>query len=301
MATRSESYPLALAAIPELDRARVLVPIIRGQAAAPLLSLGDAIARRGSTQGVVLGLVEIPASRGGLQMAVAKRSRELLRWIAATDYECHSVSGSQLTVQTRIAADVARGIREAALETQSDLVLLEWPWQESPRRYRLEAVLRSLAADPPANLVIVRPDPAGNGPLAPRSVLAPLRGGSNARLALSVAAALATQSEARLTLMHVYGSNHHPDRTQREAAVFHELIQAVRSLDPVVLEVIAPEPAAVLLRAGSEYDAVVMGARARPGRAGNLVGSALESVVNGLPRTVILTRSSRPDAMAAWA
>jgi len=247
----------------------------------------------------VLGLVEIPALPAGLQMAIAKRSRELLRWIAATDYECHTPEDRRLTVQTRIAADVARGIREATLKTQSDLVLLEWPRPKSPRRYRLESVLRSLAADPPAKLVIVRPDPDGNGRLMPRSVLAPLRGGSNARLALSVAAALATQAGARLTLMHVYDSNHHPDRTHREAAVFHELIRGARSLDPVVLECVDSEPAAVLLRAGSEYDAVVMGAHAHPGRAGILVGSDLESVVNGLPRTVILARSPSTDAMAA--
>ena len=290
MATRAEYQP-AVAGIPGLDRGRVLVPIIRGQAAAPLLSLGDAIARRYSTQGVVLGLVEVPASNGGLQIAVAERSRELLRWIAATDYEEQSVQGGRLTVQTRIAADVAGGIREAALETESDMVLLEWPCHKSPRRYCLEAVLRSLAVDPPAKLVIARPDPDAKGPLSPRSVLAPLRGGSNARLALSVAAALATQAGAQLTLMHVYDSDHHPDRTQREAAVFHELVQAVGALDPVVLEVIAPDPAAVLLQAGSEYDAVVMGAHTEPCRAGMLVGSALESVVNGLPRTVILTRS----------
>jgi formate-nitrite transporter family protein len=291
VATRVEYRP-AVAAIPGLDRGRVLVPVIRGQAAAPLLSLGDAIARRSSTTGVVLGLVEVARSRGGLQTAVANRSRDLLRWIAATDYEGQSFGGGRLTVQTRIAADVAGGIREAALETESDMVLLEWPLHKSPRRYRLEAVLRSLALDPPAKLVIARPDPQATGPLAPRSVLAPLRGGSNAWLALSVAAALATQAGAQLTLMHVYDSDHHPDRTQREAATFHELAQAVRSLNPVVLEVIAPEPAAALFRAGSDYDAVVLGAHAEPGRAGILVGSALESVVNGLQRTVILTRST---------
>jgi nucleotide-binding universal stress UspA family protein len=297
--TPAELYPPALEAIPALDRPRVLVPIVRGQAAAPLLSLGDAIARRGTNRGMLLGLVEVPASYRGLQMAVAERARALLRWIAATDYERHAIETGQLTVQTRITANVAASIREAALETQSDVVLLEWPWQKSPRRYRLEAVLRNLAADPPAKLVIVRPDPAGRGPLAPRSVLAPLRGGTNARLALTVAAALATQAEARLTLMHVYDSNHHPDRAQREAAAFHELVQMVRSLDPVVLEFIAPEPAQVLLRVGSEYDAVVMGAHADPAQAPILVGSALESVVNGLPRTVILTRSTDADKEAA--
>ena len=42
-----------------------------------------------------------------------------------------------------------------------------------------------------------------------------------------------------------------------------------------------------------------MGAHADPGRAGMLVGSALESVVNGLSRTVILARSTDPETVAA--
>jgi len=298
MAMLPEFQPTA-AGLPELNRNRVLVPIMRGQEAAPLLSLGSAIARHASTQGVLLGLVEIPASHVGLQMAVAKRSRELLSWIAAADYECRSVKRGQLTLQTRFVADVARGIREAALETLSDTVLLEWPSQKSPRRYLLEAVLRSLDIHPPAKLVVVRPDPAEKGPLAPRSVLAPLRGGPNARLALAVAAALATQAEARLTVMHVYDSTHHRDGAQREAAVFHDLIQGVSALNPVVREVIAPEPAALLLRVGSDYDAVVMGAHVDASRTGILVGSTLKSVVNGMPKTLILARSTDPETVAA--
>ena len=87
MATRPELQPTA-ARLLELNGSRVLVPIIRGQEATPVLSLGLAIASHASTQGVLLGLVEIPASDAGLQMAVAKRSRELLSWIAAADHRC---------------------------------------------------------------------------------------------------------------------------------------------------------------------------------------------------------------------
>lgn len=298
MATRPEFQPTA-ARLLELNGTRVLVPIIRGQEAAPLLSLGIAIASHASTQGVLLGLVEIPASDAGLQMAVAKRSRELLSWIAAADHLCGSVTRGQLTLQTRFVASVARGIREAALETLSDTVVLEWPSQKSPRRYILEAVLRSFDIHPPANLVMVRPDPAEKGPLAPRSVLAPVRGGPNARLALAVAAALAAQAEARLTVMHVYDSNRHRLREQREAAVFHNLIQGVSSLSPVVRETIAPEPATLLLRVGGEYDAVVMGAHVDPDRTGVLVGPGMKSVVHGMPKTLILTRSTGSETVSA--
>lgn len=274
--------------------ARVLVPVIRGQAAAPILSLADAIARSGSARGLVLGLVEISTSDSPL-IAAAERSRALLRWIAATAYGYTATDGSRLRIQTRITSDAGRSIREAALETQSDVVVLEWPAATAPRRHRLEAIVRNLASDPPARLVIARLEPGQTGRLAPRSVLAPLRGGANARMALSVAVALAKEAHATLTLLHVYDSHHHPERREREAAEFHDLVQEVRSMDPVVLELVAPDPVAILFGECVKYDAVVLGAHSHESRPGILVGPTLESLVRSLPKTVVLTRSLTPS------
>jgi nucleotide-binding universal stress UspA family protein len=272
---------------------RVLVPIIRGQVAAPILSLADAIARSGSERGLVLGLVETSASDKP-QIGATERSRDLLRWIAATGHGTTAIDGSRLKIQTRITSDAARSIREATLETQSNMVVLEWPAATSPRRHRLEAIIRSLATDPPARLVIARPDPGQSGRLAPRSVLAPLRGGANARVALSVAVALAKEARATLTLLHVYDSHHHRERQEREAAAFRDLVQEVRSIDPVVQELFAPDPVAVLFGECIKYDAVVLGAHSNESRPGILVGPTLESLVQSLPKTVVLTRSLSP-------
>lgn len=284
----------AVEAISPTHPARVLVPVIRGQAAAPILSLADAIARSGSAKGLVLGLVEISTSDSPL-VAAAERSRALLRWIAATGYGYTAIDGSRLRIQTRITSDAGRSIREAALETQSDLVVLEWPAATSPRRHRLEAIIRNLATDPPARLVIARLDPGQTGRFAPGSVLAPLRGGANARMALSVAVALAKEAHATLTLLHVYDSHHHPERREREAADFHHLVQEVRSMDPVVLELVAPDPVAVLFGECIKYDAVVLGAHSHESRPGILVGPTLVSLVQSLPKTVVLTRSFTPS------
>jgi nucleotide-binding universal stress UspA family protein len=269
----------------------VLVPIIRGQAAAPLLSLGDAIAQQGGGAGTVLGLVEIPTTWLGLTTPTAERSRQLLRWIAATDYEWNDGGVNRLGVQTRISTDVAHSIREAVLETRCDAVVLEWPRAISPRRHRLAATLRNLVTAPPANLVLARADLDSRGCMRPRSVLAPVRGGPNAQLALAVAVALSVQAGAELTVMHVYDRTHHKDRQESEAAVFHELIRAMPPLDLVVSEKFADKPAQVLLQAAHKYDAVVMGTHASAGRAETLVGSELASVVGQLAKTVIMTRS----------
>jgi nucleotide-binding universal stress UspA family protein len=125
-------------------------------------------------------------------------------------------------------------------------------------------------------------------------VLAPLRGGANARIALSVAVALAKEARATLTLLHVYDSHHHPERQEREAAAFRELVQEVRSIDPVVQELVAADPVAVLFGECIKYDAVVLGAHSNESRPGILVGPTLESLVQSLPKTVVLTRSLTP-------
>jgi nucleotide-binding universal stress UspA family protein len=269
----------------------VLVPIIRGQAAGPLLDIGAAIAGRNASGGTALGLVEIRASRG-VGVSAAERSRQLLRWIARADHERPEARVGGFRLQTRVTANPAQSIREVALENRIDLLLLELPLASSPRRYTLTSILRSLAVNPPADLVVARPDRvARDRTQVPESILVPLRGGANAALALSVGLALSRQAGARLTLMHVYDRSHHPDRVAREAAVFHELVRSAGSFDVQVVESFADDPLAALLEAAGQYDAVVMGAHASPRREGLLVGPGMSAALEQLPKTVILARS----------
>jgi nucleotide-binding universal stress UspA family protein len=110
-------------------------------------------------------------------------------------------------------------------------------------------------------------------------------------MALSIAVALAKEAQAPLTLLHVYDSHHHPDRRQHEEAAFHDLVLEAGSIDPVVVELIAPDPAAALFGACIGQDAVVLGAHSNENRPGILVGPTLDSLVQSLPKTVVLTRS----------
>lgn len=271
---------------------RVLVPVIRGQSAAPLLSIGDAIAGHCPSRGVVLSLVEIPSRWSGMVTSSVGRSRELLRWIAASDYEFELGRTERLSIQSRFTSDPAASIREAILETQCDTVLAELPLSNSRRRHRLEGILRGLANDFRANLVMARPDPAASrSALQPRSVLVPLRGGPNAWLALRVSTALASWSRARLTLMHVFNPGHHRALRQHESETFHQLADAVSASKPEIIEMVSDDPAQAILNIAEDHDVVVLGAHSSPSRAGTLVGQMLWSVINRLTKTAILTRA----------
>lgn len=278
---------------------RVLVPLVRGQSAASLLSIGDAIAGDCQSRGVVLSLVEIPSRWSGMVTSAVVRSRDLLRWIAATDYEADCRS-DRLSIQSRFTSDPAASIREALLETQCDTVLAEFPHADAPRRHRLERILRELSNAVQVNLVVARPDPAANGKATrPKSVLVPLRGGANAWLALGVGRALASWSQARLTLLHVYNPDHHHALREHERSVFHELKSSAAAAASEVLEVVNQDVASAILGVAADHDAVVLGAHSNPSRAGILAGPMLSSVINRLDKTVILTRAAadlRPAA-----
>lgn len=280
---------------------RLLVPVIRGQPAASLLSLGDAIAEQCPSRGVVLSLVEIPPKPGGLVTSALVRSRELLRWIAANDYESLARDSSgRLSIHSRFTSDPAMSIREAMLETQCDTILVESPPNNARRRHRLESILRAVSADHRLNLVVARPDPgAGRRGIQPKSVVVPLRGGPNAWLALTVGLALASRFDARLNLLHVYESDQHPGLRGHEAAVFHELVRAASAANPEVLEIDSEATAATLLTIARGHDAVVLGAHTNPVRSGVLVGQMLLPVINGLGKTVILTRAASAESWAA--
>lgn len=278
---------------------RLLVPLVRGQSASALLRLGDAIADKCPGRGVVLSLIEIPARwRAAVPTGVA-RSRELLRWIASNDYAGGADAG-RMRIESRFTSDPVTTICEALLETESDAVLAEWPSAGAQREHRLRSILSTLMRDRARKLIVVRPDPHGRGDgVAPASVLAALRGGPSAWLALSVAAAVAVQAQARLTVLHVYSPAHHPEHRRNEEAVFHALVTAASSLNPRVLEFTAEDHAEVLLDHGQRYDAVVLGAHANPRRPGILLDSPLASAMDQLRRTVIITRSPGTEDVAA--
>jgi len=272
---------------------RVLVPVIQGQSAAFLLSIGDAIAGQCPSRGVVLSLVEIPSIWSGMATSAVVRSRELLRWIAASDYQSGAGRTERLSIQSRFTTDPAASIREALLETECDTVVVEYPPLDGRRRHRLESIVRTLSADPQVNLVVARPDPAAKGSgIRPRSVLVPLRGGANAWLALSVGVALASWADARLTLMHVYDRAHHHDLRRHEAETFHELTLAAKTANPAIRELSSDDTTETILSVARESDAVVLGAHSNQARAGLLVGGMLVSLINRLSKTVIVTRAA---------
>ncbi|MBO0707352.1 MAG: glucosyl-3-phosphoglycerate synthase [Candidatus Dormibacteraeota bacterium] len=270
---------------PQRSGRRLLVPISRARHVDQLLRVANAIARAEHGGGQLLGVVEMHAERPIAQnVTVARRYRELLRRTTELGERVQTT----LTVQVRVAYTIAQGIREAAVENGSDLVVLEWPGPESQRAQDPDLI--DLVSDPPTDLVMVHPhlEAAGRA-----GVLVPVRGGPSAALALRVACAVAEAAETEVTALHVYGPDEVGDRRRREEQRFRRLLRAVDPGRLRVLELEAESPSEAISRAAAEHSVVVLGAYGDT-RTPTLVGPPLEETVRNLSSTVILAKSRRP-------
>ena len=269
-------------------RPRVLIPITRARTAAGLLEIAAGILRQENGSGLLLGVVELPQGRPIAQsVTVARRYRSLLQRITELETRVEDSFG----VQVRVAGSLSQGVREAAFENAADFILIEWPGIGSNRPS--DRNIEDLVADPPADLLLVRQDPAGCGVRSADGVLVPVRGGPSARLALRAAAALAGSQRVPVTALHVHDPRHSADKHQRESREFHEMLREVkgRTIEPV--EVFATNPSQAITDAGRHHGVTVLGAYADAIRSSVLVGSRLSKTVEALPGTVIVAKSAR--------
>jgi glucosyl-3-phosphoglycerate synthase len=269
-------------------RPRVLIPITRARSAAGLLEVAATVLRGEQGSGLLLGVVELPQGRPIAQsVTIARRYRSLLQRITELETRVQGHFG----VQVRVAGSIAQGVREAAFENASDLVVLEWPGLGSHRPS--DRHIDDLVADPPADLLLVRPDPAGTGLRLDDGVLVPVRGGASARLALRAAAALIGDRNVPLTALHVHDPRHSDGQRDRESAEFHELLREFDQCRIEPVEVVSQNPSQAITEAGRRHGVTVLGAFAEAARSSVLVGSRLAKTVESLPGTVILAKSSR--------
>jgi nucleotide-binding universal stress UspA family protein len=278
-------------------RSRLLIPIVRARAASGLLEVVAAILRGEHGSGDLLGVIELPPNRPiAEKVTVARRYRSLLRRITALEPRIKAGLG----VKVRVAPTLAQGVRDAAYENATDLIVLEWP---GPRSRRSEPPpgasefvgwrnVEDLVGDPPADLLLVRPAPDGAPRQPGQGVLVPVRGGPSAELALRTAAAVASARRVPLTVMHVYDPRHPSERRERESDQVRELM-ATAGRRARLIEVESAQPSQAILDESCRHAVVVLGAFAEVGRSAVLVGSRLSGAIERMPGTVILAKSAR--------
>jgi nucleotide-binding universal stress UspA family protein len=268
-------------------RPRVIAPVLLGQLARPAISIGDALATSPGGSGNLLALVEIRAGRDNEVFAQERRRRDMLRWVAALEYPADI--RRRMSVTLRMTANAASSIRDAVAETEATSLVLEWPTITSPRRHGLSDLSRQLLPDQATDILFVRSNNPGKA-IAPRSILASIRGGPSARSVASTAAMLADAYGSALTLVHIRTGSQHPDRSRREWLSFEQVVEEIDRPSTIVRLQQNDSPARGILEAAEGHDLVIIGARLDLTNRNAVVGRELLRMVRNLGCPVVMVR-----------
>ena len=277
-------------------RPRVLVPVLMGQMARPIISVGDALASLPGASGRLLALVDIRSGRDNEVFAQERRRRDLLMWVAGQEYS--SDIRRRMGVSLRLTANAASSVRDAIAEYEATSLVLEWPTTRSARRHGVADLTRQLVPDGTTDVFFVRANARHqNEPIAPRSILASIRGGAGARVVAFAAAALADAFDSVLTLLHVQSASQHPDRSRREWHSFEEIVAELNRPGAIVTVRRRDGAAAAILEEAAGHDLVMIGSRLDPSRPQMLVGHDLDRMVRHVDASVVLVRA-KPSSQA---
>jgi nucleotide-binding universal stress UspA family protein len=221
----------------------VLVPISRRNEVAPLMTVASAIARARDGDISALGVVEVPEQ---LPIAEGRRFIESKRQILDLADEFGEERDVPVNVKVRVTHRPANAILDTINEEKSDLVVMGWRGHTLAKDKLLGRTLDPLTRKAPCDIAVVKLREIEKI----ESIFVPTSGGPHAGFALSLAAAIARDTGARL----VTGIVVPPDSDEEGDAKALEWVEATVSK-------LAPEEMVdmerKLIRSASIVDALI--------------------------------------------
>jgi nucleotide-binding universal stress UspA family protein len=237
---------------------RILIPLANPRTAADLVRIGAALLEHGGTLTCV-SIVEVPEGMALSEGATrARQSRRLLQRVLE-----FAPPGIDLRTVVRIGRRAPEGIVELAAEDEANLIIFGWGGRPGRRRNGSPELVFSPTIDEvvreaPCDIAVVKQ----RGVESVGRILAPVRGGPHAELALRFADALGRAFEADVDVIHVLSGDVNPMvRSQAERALAMFVRQtAGEHARPLLVD--GPNVAQAILREAETAQLVVMGATA---------------------------------------
>jgi len=189
----------------------------------------------------------------------------------------------------RLGRSISDAILKTISENASDLVVFGWPGFTGSRDQMFGSVIDRIASNPPTDIAIIRHRPYEQL----RSILVPVAGGPNGRLAVSVAIALArnTPEQTHVVLTHVTLPG--VDATEAQARAQNAFRRATEGRRYELIErrvVTASSPVEGILQAAADCDMVVIGATKERLFRNILMGNVSEQVAARARCPVIMVK-----------
>jgi nucleotide-binding universal stress UspA family protein len=265
--------------------ARIVIPLANPRTAADLVRIGAALLAHDGVL-TALSVVEVPEGMPLSQGATrARQARRLLQRVLE-----FVPPGVELRTVVRIGRRASEGIVELVAEEEADLVLFGWGGPARPGRSEavFSTTIDEVVRDPSCDIAVVKQ----RGVSSVSRIIAPVRGGPHAELALRFATSLGRTFDAQVEVLHVVPPGLDPlvrSRADRALAIFARE-HGADGVAPRLVE--GDSISATILREANDAQLVVMGATAAgPGPDATLFGALPELVAQQARPTVIVVKT----------
>ena len=288
---RSQEMPesavqAAKAVQPEGSDFRVMVPLSNPESEKNLISLASSLAKRHDGTVVAVHIVQVPdqlALEAGAEHIeeLDRESQELLE-SARKDAE---TMGVPVETHTILSHRGYEEIFDAAVDERADEVVLGWsPKGGRGSSGRVEGAFDSLIRDLPCDFIVFN-----DRGFTPERLLVPTAGGPDSDVSADVAHALASEYDAKVTLMHVVDSEEDVEGGEsflKRWAEEHEF-------DAATLEVVvAEDPYEEIRKQAVDHTMLIVGATER-GLVERLTGGGdFSQLVDDVPISVMLAEKA---------
>ncbi|HYS28141.1 MAG TPA: universal stress protein [Candidatus Limnocylindria bacterium] len=261
---------------------RVLIPTLAPAQAGKLLRLATSFTAAPESGGTLLGIIEVPPDHS---LARPPVPGEAYRTLLAQTTRIATRAAPPLAPLVRIAHVAAQGIRESALETGSNLLLLESGARDDGLWTN---ALEDLLYDPPCDVALLRTEAAAP-PIT--SILLAVRGGPSAELAVQLARSIRASTGATLTLLHIFDPRQSPEERAREEQTFASLTAQVNG--PVIeLKGSSTNVRQAIVKEAQQHQLLILGATRSLMHRPMVLGAPLQRMLRRLPGTVMIVKKA---------
>tara|TARA_B100000029_G_scaffold482701_1_gene533182 strand:+ start:121332 stop:123545 length:2214 start_codon:yes stop_codon:yes gene_type:complete len=273
----------------------VLLPVSDLHQAQILGRLGSILAKEHDGEVLALHVVKVPRQLQLNDGRLFLRERrpyidKVIEQARVLDVPVHSM--------IRLGRSISDAILKTVHENKSDVALFGWPGFTGSRDQMFGSVIDRIASNPPTDIAILRHRPYDEL----QSILVPVAGGPNGRLAVSLAIALArnTPESTKIVLLHVSLSRTNPkDAEARAQNAFRRATEGRRYESIEKRIILSDSPSAGILEAAVDCDMIVMGATRERLFRNILVGNVSEQIADKAhcPVLIVKRRSTMVASM----